>query len=210
MKTAHVPNLTSEAMARLQVHQQGPREEHHRSSGELCWQGGYTITTLSIVDWMHVDNTSSFVALISLIGNFTLLGVTVWYAWQTQQMVREMREGRIASVRPILRLDIHLIGANVLLKIENVGPGPALDVHTSMRASDSSNDDEQTTKWNAPILRAGEHHLFHFPMTSAGDIPTFAVLQESECVVALSGTCQNAHGLEYTIKDCLRFGKTMD
>jgi hypothetical protein len=32
-----------------------------------------------------------------LVSSLVLVGVTIWYAWQTQQMVREMRNARATT-----------------------------------------------------------------------------------------------------------------
>lgn len=60
-----------------------------------------------------------------------LVVVTTWYAWQTQQMVREMRRAREAQLTPSVELRVEHERWNpavLALVVHNTGGGPARNV----------------------------------------------------------------------------------
>jgi hypothetical protein len=52
-----------------------------------------------MIGWLN-DNEGFAIVVLT----FVLVAVTVWYAWQTRRMVREMRDSRELSVLPHLAL----------------------------------------------------------------------------------------------------------
>ena len=58
-------------------------------------------------DWLNSNagamQAASALANVLLV--CILVGVTAWYAWQTQRMAKEMREQRMDAIRPVI--DIH-------------------------------------------------------------------------------------------------------
>lgn len=143
----------------------------------------------------------------SLIGSLSLVLVTAWYAYQTQRVARETREGRKTSVRPVVRLDRYLSGVAVMVQVENVGTGPALDLSIQL---DSESDNEalrQTAQWSASILRPGESRKLYFPMGADGRKMTFTQLEETHSVIRLTGTCDDIDGRPYEVADELQFGE---
>jgi hypothetical protein len=59
----------------------------------------------SAVRFPEVVKVQNVLSAAGLLGSVSLVGITARYALQTQQMVREMRAGRLAGVRPDVRLD---------------------------------------------------------------------------------------------------------
>lgn len=90
-----------------------------------------------------------------------LVLVTIYYAWQNQRMVGEMREARRLSVQPKLSLSIFMLGPTFgIPRLVNVGLGPALSVDTKIvfRRNGASGTEERT--WKAPVMPPGEQHDF--------------------------------------------------
>src|SRR6266540_3071013 len=92
--------------------------------------------------WLTVVTAVALIVLI-LLAAFTLpttdravavttgilVIVTLWYAWQTRQMVSQMESARAAQVRPHLALGVDLErGGAVFLRVVNAGAGPAMSV----------------------------------------------------------------------------------
>lgn len=151
-----------------------------------------------------------FLAIAGLIGSLALVGITIWYAWQTQQMVREMRAGRRSSIRPRLKLHTQSFGRNVLTKIENVGAGPALDISCEVTATMSDGTAPQIVRWNSPILRSGEGQLLDFPLDAVSDSMSLDTLHERGCVLGIEGSCMDTDGARHHVAGELKFLQSAD
>jgi hypothetical protein len=82
-----------------------------------------------------------------------LVVVTIYYAWQTRQTVKELRNARGASIFPRIRATVFSPGAgNGFVHITNVGTGPALDI----RATVTFQPGGPPTPWRSQLLLPGE------------------------------------------------------
>ncbi len=62
-----------------------------------------------------------------------LVGATIYYAFQTHKTVEEMKRARAAQVLPrLVPTFAKLPAANVLLRVVNVGSGPAFNVDVEL------------------------------------------------------------------------------
>jgi hypothetical protein len=70
----------------------------------------------------------------TIVLTFALVAITAYYAWQTQNMVREMRDSRELSVLPKLTVDLSWLGpVNPVPAIINVGQGAAMRADLNVR-----------------------------------------------------------------------------
>jgi hypothetical protein len=136
----------------------------------------------------------------SIIGSLVLVAVTTWYAWQTQQMVREMRAARAASVRPAIRLDLGLVGGTAYVEVENVGAGPALNIEADLTVSTDEGEVEHH-HWTRALLRISESQTMLVP----NDFKLLSELKDLGATVAINGTCQDLDDREHPISDTLSF-----
>lgn len=110
---------------------------------------------MSTSDWIQVS--------VGIVLFVTLLAI-FWYAWETRKMVKEIREQRYDSVRPVIDIkwvgeepapfeqpDIHAeerrnvgladekgnLPSRLNCALKNVGLGPAIDVYSSVLGIDS-------------------------------------------------------------------------
>jgi hypothetical protein len=140
------------------------------------------------------------------IGSLVLVAVTVWYAWQTQQMVREMRHARVASLRPALRLDLGPFPRAASIEIENVGVGPATDVSVDIIVIASGVELERE-HWSVPLLKSGDRRTMLMPNKDASKA-SFAPVEywaERDTRICLAGTCRDLDGREHPIDDVFSF-----
>ncbi len=142
----------------------------------------------------------------SVVGSFVLLFVTIWYAWQTQQMVREMRVARTASVRPSVHLDLGVVGGLGYLQVENVGVGPAVDVVLGVHVR-SKDGLDQTAHVTAPILRSGQSKTLLLPTRKTGGFMPIATLISSGVAATMEGQCTDLDGRMHSINDSLDFSR---
>lgn len=125
-----------------------------------------------------------------------LVLVTLYYAWQTRQTVREMREARHAQVRPHLvpffRYNEPGVGIGAIY-IVNLGQGSALDIDATM----SLEPNGIVTRWRAAILRSGRRRLWS-PTTQGGRKkalhPVLAAGKTPRTAVRIVGRCRDVLG----------------
>ena len=86
-----------------------------------------------------------------------LVLVTLYYAIQTRQMVVEMGRARGAAILPRIAVSMNPIGAMVgWVRLTNVGPGPALDVHATITVEPNGFE----IGWHAHVVAPFESHDF--------------------------------------------------
>ena len=149
------------------------------------------------------NQMQSFLGVAGLVVTLILVGITAWYSWQTQQMVREMRESRRAAIRPEIRLDLELFGAAVLARVENVGTGAAVNVSAVLRAESDGPTIAQSIEWQTPILRPGESRLLDFPLGANGHPIPFKELRDHKFRILLEGSCTDTSGETRALGDQL-------
>lgn len=119
-----------------------------------------------------------------------LVLVTGYYAWQTQEMVQEMRRARGVQVMPRLMPSLRLVGGgHCFPRLLNVGPGSALmvDVEISYEPGGPS------ALWSSPVVASGEVHDFY--LKEAGiDLARAHQLMQQYSELRLAGTCRTALG----------------
>lgn len=150
----------------------------------------------------------SLLVTASLIGGLALVAVTIWYAWQTQQMVREMRETRIASVRPSVRLDLHVVGGVANVEVANVGPGAAIGIDASLVVEADENQLE-SHQWTRALLGSGDTQTMLVPR-GPGHLMKLSELKELGARTRITGRCFDVDGREIAIDDSLSFAKLGD
>ena len=148
--------------------------------------------------------TQTNLSVLTLLSSLILVGITAWYAWQTHKTVVEMRESRRSAVEPHIRLDFELLGSCGVAKIENLGPGPALDVRARVTHGDSGDGPEASASWDSPVLRVGESRLLRYPLERGEHIP-LSTLKERGTIFVLAGTCKSVTGEVHAVKDSLEF-----
>ena len=155
--------------------------------------------------WGHVE---MLLSNASLIGSLVLVGVTIWYAWQTQQMVREMRAARMASVRPNVHLDLGVVQGLALayLTVDNVGVGPALDLALDIVVHTNDEAHPQTAHWTSPILRSGESRMLLLPTGKSGHLMTLASLRSGGAKATMAGQCTDLDRRIHPMVGQLDFG----
>jgi hypothetical protein len=131
----------------------------------------------------------------AIVGLTIVLAVaTIYYAWQTQRMVREMRAARSAQVAPVLVPTLMKLGGGGLLpRLVNAGVGPALRVRVVLALEPSGPNGAYQASFVSPgrgqVLlmekpSAGGAHKEY--VTDAEDLAPFTSLHlTGECVDAL-------------------------
>lgn len=127
-----------------------------------------------------------------------LVWVTGWYAWQTQQMARELRAARGVQVVPKLVPSIKRIGGGHLLpRISNAGVGPALDIGVKLAFEPGGPSVQYVSK----LLAAGRSQSFMIPSGKANDYVddphSFAAFQR----LRLTGAYRDALGVTVNVDE---------
>lgn len=135
-----------------------------------------------------------------------LVLVTVYYAVQTQLMVREMREARRLSVRPKLTIDLDPIGPGfALVKVLNVGAGACVDADLTLEFVAKPGDrSSQTRRWRMNFIAPGEQHRFFPPLDDKEqplDIEPFTTEYER---VRLTGSVRDVLGEAVVVEEEIR------
>ena len=97
---------------------------------------------MSITDWIQAIST------------LVLVGVTVFYAWQSKKTVNEMKKQRYDTVRPVIDIYRDPTGEDKMSEaiaaidgnptrglscvLHNIGLGPAIDLYTYIQTSNGS------------------------------------------------------------------------
>jgi hypothetical protein len=120
-----------------------------------------------------------------------LVLATIYYAWQTQRMVREMREAREVQLRPKIILGIRILGPNDFYpKVMNAGGGPALDLRVRVALEPNGPSGDYATAFMAPGRDAGVILATESGrVTHIDEYKPFRTLRmKGECVDALGNT----------------------
>jgi hypothetical protein len=128
-------------------------------------------------------------AIIGLSGALVL--VTMWYARQTQEMVREMQAARTALVQPKLAPTIGRGAGQVLMpKVVSVGSGPAFNVDIEVRLEPNGPSTRYATGVWRPGLAQGLILTEQATQTHVLDEQALEKYQE----LRVTGTCRDALG----------------
>lgn len=136
-----------------------------------------------------------------------LVVVTAYYAWQTYQMVVEMRRDRRERAMPRVVLDLRSEGVGfVPPSVCNVGLGPALDLDVKMtyvprNGASLTGVDFTTRRWRSRLVASGERARFLPPTDAVGQPLHMDRVAELFRAVRLEGTCQASVGEPVTIDE---------
>ncbi len=123
-----------------------------------------------------------------------LVVVTGFYAWQTFEMVKEMRQARQASLMPVLGVDMMPRAPTYCeVRLRNNGLGPAFHVDLTIRFVGRSAETIEGP-FRADVVPPGHEHLFITPR----DLGTEEFV-EVYSHIEVSGTIQDAFGTEHKV-----------
>lgn len=153
---------------------------------------------------------ADLLALATTVLTLALVGITFWYAWQTQQMVREMAQARSAAVRPALRLDFGLLPEeSVFLVLENVGVGPALQVSVVLEIKGFTTSYEPD-RLDLPLVRPGERFDFLYPTWGGAELMSLENVASVPVSIVMTGNCIDVSGRQHSVHDELSFADAMN
>lgn len=142
-------------------------------------------------DWITVSLTAVLVA------------VTAYYAWQTYQIVQEMRRARGAQVMPRVAASLRILGVDLVMpRVVNVGPGPALTVDLQIGFGPGG-PGQHVRRWTTPVMAPGQAHDFLPPPDPAkgGGPMDVTALSATYGTVRVTGAYRDALGTEFSVDD---------
>lgn len=157
--------------------------------------------TVNTVLGIGVQETATMAPLDWL--TLGLVLITGYYAWQTHRTVAEMRDARLAAIRPhlvpVFKYDEPGLGVGAI-NIENLGQGSALDIDVTL----SLEPDGMRTRWQGAILRSGERRLWS-PTTEGGPgrarHPVRPAAFSERTHVRIVGRCRDIAGKVHTFDE---------
>jgi hypothetical protein len=139
-----------------------------------------------------------------------LVIVTLWYAWQTRQMVSQMESAREAQIRPHLALSVELERAGgVFLRVANAGVGPALSVDVRIESEAGSG---VMIPYMTPVLAPGAGQSFIVRDGTGQAVSDLKQLVHTLQAkrVKLTGTFTDALGRGHQVEDSLSLEEYSD
>lgn len=99
--------------------------------------------------------------IVLAIATVVLAGVTIWYAYSTNEILKEQRVARKATVIPKVLGKLEFLAPTFLvLRIENVGKGPAINAFVEFKVLPG----EGKHKWNNTLITPGEYSRLTLPV----------------------------------------------
>jgi hypothetical protein len=135
--------------------------------------------------------------ITTIVLTFALVAITAYYAWQTQNMVREMRDSRELSVLPKVTVDLSWLGpVNPVPAIINVGQGPALnaDLNVTFEPIDPDADSAVTRHWRWNVIAPGERIRLFPPERAPGQLMGADELVARYASIRVSGIIYDSLG----------------
>ncbi len=129
-----------------------------------------------------------------------LVVVVGYYAFQTHLTVRELKAARAAQVLPRLIPALGLLGAgNTLLRVVNVGSGPALgiDLYFSLEPGG------EERHWTTAVVAMGEHHDFVPAPNEPNGLVGLDALTSKYELFRLRATFKDALGVTHSADESL-------
>jgi hypothetical protein len=152
------------------------------------------IIVAQAVGWTDIINVFLVLALV---------GITAFYAWRTHNMVQEMRKTRHSQLMPKLKLGIlHLGPTFSVIRISNVGSGPALNVQLKLWFGAKRDNQNYYT---SPVMTVGEDVQFLFPKKPDGNYPNSDEFAEIWQTITMKARYFDALDKEYKIEETLNF-----
>jgi hypothetical protein len=143
-------------------------------------------------------------ALSTLLLTFALVAITGYYAWQTQQMVKEMRRSRELGVLPRITLDLGYLGpVYVTPVIRNVGAGPALnaDLTVTFEPADPDNDAPVVRELRRNVIAPGEQFRLMPPDDGPGRVMPTQKLAATYVRIRATGTMADSLGQQHQVDE---------
>ena len=143
--------------------------------------------------------------IATLVLTFALVVITAHYAWQTQRMVREMRDSRELSVLPKITIDLTYLGPlNAVPTLTNVGSGPALNADLEVVFEPVDPDvqppEVRRLRWN--VIAPGER-IRLFPPDAGNRLMTTDEMATRYARVRVRGTAGDSLGNQRPVEHCL-------
>lgn len=150
-----------------------------------------------------IRQLEAYSGLIQPILTFALVLATIFYAKRTHDIVQVMRETRETQILPRLKLSFEPIGPMYSdIRINNVGPGAAINIAVSISFPDASDSD---IFWPSQVLVSGESHDFLFPKISDGTVFKNDELPKQYSRLIMDADYEDASGKEYKIHEEIDF-----
>jgi hypothetical protein len=137
---------------------------------------------------------------------FALVLITAHYAWQTQRMVREMRDSRELSVLPKITIDLTYLGPlNAVPTLTNVGSGPPLNTDLEVVFEpidpDAHPPEVRRLRWN--VIAPGERIRLFPPDAEGNRLMTTDEMAARYARVRVRGTAEDSLRNRRPVDHCL-------
>lgn len=97
---------------------------------------------------------------VSVFVTVILVVINICYAWQTRQTIVEMERARKAEFLPYIKTRLDFLGPKFLiLRMTNVGKGPAMDIDATVSFSPSN----EVRYWKQNMMSPDEFHRILLP-----------------------------------------------
>jgi hypothetical protein len=139
---------------------------------------------------------------------FLLVCVTAYYAIQTGKTVKEMKKAREAEFLPHLKLSIVFLGpVNILIKIVNVGRGPAMNVKVKHWLEGLKNAERS---WNVPLLMPSQYEEFRIPTGKDSYETSAKFFKKERRKLGMEAVCTDILGNQKEFKDVVDVKEMID
>ncbi len=146
----------------------------------------------------RIRGTVTPLAIVNGVAVVVLVVVTAYYAWQSRQMVAEMRFARRLSLLPRLVLDVSMVGPTYGdVAVRNIGSGPALDADLTLVFEPGASGNRDERRWLAHVVAPGEGHEF----LPRQEISSMDDLAREHPAIALTGTMKDLFGEAHEISE---------
>jgi hypothetical protein len=144
--------------------------------------------------------------IATLVLTLALVLITAHYAWQTQRMVREMRDSRELSVLPKISIDLSYLGpVNAFPALTNVGSGPALNADLEVVFEpidpDAHPRDVRRLRWN--VIAPGERIRLFPPEHEGNRLMSTDEMAARYARVRVRGSVEDSLGSKRQVDHCL-------
>ena len=131
---------------------------------------------------------------MSVLVTFVLVGINAYYSWQTRQEIAEMKKARKSEFMPHIKIALMFLGPlAVILRITNVGKGPAIDVKTMITFSPKN----ETRPWEQPLMSPDEIVRVTLPNMSLHKVC------ETAAQISIKGSYKDIFGQEFPIDEVI-------
>jgi len=145
--------------------------------------------------------TLTISTVVLALATIALVCITAYYAKQTKKTVGALDFSAKLSVQPQLVCSMFPFSlCNILLRVSNIGNGPAKDIRLNWRIESLPNSQ---INWNSSILIANEKQEF-FIQTNRGHIETsMAYFQNNQTNLIIEGEYVDILGERFSVNDTI-------